>query len=189
MPADLQVVDLRSVEPPLAESLAGLLSSVWPDSSQTFDERVAGLLHDWKSYAGPAQQFPRAFVVLEEGQPIAHAGLVPREVRAPGHAVTVGALGGVCARPDRRGQGLGVAVVQASFALVDEGVFPYVLFQNYRDYQPFYEKLGARVIDNRIYNSLAEDPQANPFWADVAMVYAGGNDWPEGDLDLGGPGY
>jgi len=55
--------------------------------------------------------------------------------------------------------------------------------------RPFYEKLGAVVVDNRIVNSLADNPAANPFWDEVVMRYPAGGDWPSGAIDLRGPGY
>jgi len=99
------------------------------------------------------------------------------------------ALAGVCSAPDRRGQGLGKAVVQASLGLVDGGVYQVSLFQTSRKVFPFYEKLGARLVTNRIVNSLAPDPAANPFWDEVAMSYPASVPWPEGPIDLLGPGY
>ena len=88
-----------------------------------------------------------------------------------------------------RGKGFGVRLVRKAFQLVDDGDFPVVLFQNFANVQPFYEKLGARAVDNRFVNSLAADGQANPFWADVAMVYSTNQDWPSGVVDLRGPGF
>jgi len=79
--------------------------------------------------------------------------------------------------------------VRAAFDLVDDGTFPFSLFQTSIEIQPFYEKLGAYRVPNKIVNSLGEDPQASPFWDRIAMVYPADGDWPSGEIDLRGPGY
>ena len=99
------------------------------------------------------------------------------------------AVAGVCTEPSFRGQGLGTRLVRAAFQLIDDSTFPFALFENYTDKRVFYERAGARTIDNRFVNSLAAEPDKNPFWADVAMIYPSTKPWPTGDIDLRGPGY
>ena len=54
----------------------------------------------------------------------------------------------------------------------------------------FYEKLGARCVSNRFVNSTnSEDPEVNPWWDEHIMIYPSTCDWPEGTIDLLGPGY
>jgi predicted GNAT family N-acyltransferase len=103
--------------------------------------------------------------------------------------MTVLALARVCTARDFRGHKLGQAVVRAAFAFVDDDTFPFALFQTTDDVQSFYENLGAVRIYNRFVNSLAADPMANPWWSPVIMRYPAGPRWPEGQIDLGGPGY
>jgi len=55
--------------------------------------------------------------------------------------------------------------------------------------RPFYEKLGACLVTNRIFNSLGNDPEKNPFWDEIAMRYPAAKHWPAGQIDLRGPGY
>lgn len=99
------------------------------------------------------------------------------------------ALAGVCVDPAVRGTGLGRAVVEAAFALVDGGVFPFALFQAPERVRSFYEKLGACPVENRIVNSLAGEPARNPFRDEVVMRCPASAPWPEGKIDLLGPGY
>jgi hypothetical protein len=80
-------------------------------------------------------------------------------------------------------------VVERAFAMVSEGVFQWSLFQTGQGTKAFYEKLGARVVDNRFINSKSENPSANPWWEPLAMAYPSGPGWPEGQIDLNGPGY
>jgi hypothetical protein len=103
--------------------------------------------------------------------------------------LTILALARVCTDPAVRGRKLGDAVVRATLRLVDNGAFPFSLFQTSEEVRPFYERLGAVVIDNRFINSLAEDSTADPFWAPVRMRYPSTGEWPTGEIDLRGPGW
>ena len=51
------------------------------------------------------------------------------------------------------------------------------------------KKLGCSVTTNRVVNSLADDPTAYPFWDEVAMRYPAAKHWPDGEIDLRGPGF
>ena len=78
--------------------------------------------------------------------------------------------------------------MRAAFHTVDEGSFPVSLFQTSFGVQAFYEKIGACLVSNPVVNSLGDTP-GNPFWDDVAMRYPASAEWPEGTIDLRGPGY
>jgi hypothetical protein len=80
-------------------------------------------------------------------------------------------------------------MAQAAFNLVDDGTFPFSLFQTTVDVKAFYERLGAMEIHNRFINSAAEDPTASPWWSPVVMRYPAKPGWPEGQIDLRGPGW
>jgi hypothetical protein len=54
----------------------------------------------------------------------------------------------------------------------------------------FYEKLGARVVENDFCNRLdEEDPEGNPWNEPYAMIYPGTYDWPDGIIDINGARY
>ena len=72
---------------------------------------------------------------------------------------------------------------------IERGIFPFSLFQTSHKVRPFYEKLGATLVTNRIVDSLGDDPMASPFWDEVALRYPKDRPWPEGEIDLRGPGY
>lgn len=127
------------------------------------------------------------FVILDAQRIVAHAICFPRAIAVGGKPMTILALAAVCTRTDYRKRGLGSIVIKSCFGRVDRGEFPYCLFQTSHKNRPLYAQLGAAVVPNRIFNSLAADPQANPFWDEIAMAYPPG--FPEGDIDLLGPGY
>ena len=63
-----------------------------------------------------------------------------------------------------------------------------VLFQT--GVPEFYEKLGARCVSNRFVNSTnSAAPEANQWWNEHVMIYPNSFDWPDGTIDLLGPGY
>ena len=128
-------------------------------------------------------------IIREGDRFVANANSFFRTIQTPIGPTDVIALSSVAAHPDVRGRGLGRLVVRAAFDRVDQGQGAVSLFQTDAA-QGFYEKLNCRVIDNPFFNSLdASDPQASPFWDRVCMIYPAEADWPEGPIDLRGPGY
>ena len=185
----LDVIDLRRIGAPQAQMIGELLDAVWPKpgaSAATRAEKLCavGREEDWSD-----RQAPRSFVLFELGRVIAHAAIVPRRIRTSQGEMVVGALAMVCTDPSSRGRGLGEQVVRAALETVDRGDFVAALFQTSGRVAPFYQRLGCESVDNRFVNSLAEDPQANPFWDEVAMRYPAHGSWPEGEIDLLGPGF
>jgi predicted N-acetyltransferase YhbS len=185
----IESVDRRNIAPPLAREIAELLCTVFQKPGWTIATRSQELIDGCKEYRGTEGQFPRSYIIRDGDRLIAHVEISPRTIGTNVGDMTIGALAGVCTAPDVRGRGLGAILVRKAFELVDYGTFPFSLFQNSDSNRLFYEKLGARVIDNRIVNSLGEDPLKNPFWAQLAMVYPAAKPWPPGEVDLRGPGY
>jgi GNAT superfamily N-acetyltransferase len=185
----LDVLSPASFDPLLVERAASLLCRVWPKPGRTVASRSAQLAEEFASYAGPPERAPRGFLVTEQGEAIAYAAILPREIACDGRRVVIAGLARVCTAPERRGRGLGERVVRTALALVDEGHLPWSLFQTTQAVRPFYERIGAVLVGNRIVNSLADDPQANPFWDELAMRYPAKAPAPEGVIDLLGPGF
>jgi predicted N-acetyltransferase YhbS len=183
----VESLDRRNMSDADARAVAELLVKVW--TRRTFDERVAQLQNDWRAYDGPKEFYPRSFIVRDGSRVIAHAAAVPRTIGTSEGDMTIVALAQVCSDPELRGQKLGQAVVRAVFDLVDHGPYEHSLYQTSHAVRPFYEKLGAGLVTNRIVNSLGTNPEMNPFWDEIAMRYPAAKHWPEGDIDLRGPGY
>ena len=185
----IETIDRRSISEADARAIAQLIVSIWPKPDRTVDSFTADMLAQWKNYDGPDKQRPRSFLIRQDGQVVAHSSVYPRTVRTRQGDITVLALARVCTDPKVRGQKLGDAVVRASLDLVDRGEFDFALFQTTPPVRAFYERLGAAAIDNAFVNSLADDPKANPFWAEVPMRYPASGNWPKGEIDLLGPGW
>ena len=100
------------------------------------------------------------------------------------------ALGGVCTHPEKRGLGLGAAVVRAAFSRVDNGSFPVSVFQT--PVVDFYKGLGAAVCENNrwVDRKNEADPTAHP-WVpgETLMYYPATFDWPSGEIDINGGQY
>ena len=93
------------------------------------------------------------------------------------------ALAGVCTHPQHRGRGLGRAVVMAAWLRLGTDL-PVSFFQT--GVPAFYERLGARLVQNRIYDSTGA-PRL--FWDPYAMIYPADAVWPEAAIDLRGGGW
>lgn len=183
----VETIDRRNISDADARAIADLLVRIW--SRRTHQERIAQLQESWRDYNGPAAMYPRSMVIREGDRVIAHAEAVPRTIGTSEGDMTVLALAKVCTDPEFRGRRLGQAVVRAVFDLVDHGPYGHSLFQTSHRVQPFYERLGAGAVDNRFVNSLSDKPEINPFWDEVAMHYPAVKHWPEGVIDLRGPGF
>lgn len=185
----IECIDRRTIGEADARAIAELVVSIWPKLGRTVNTFTTEVLNQWKDYRGPEDEHPRSLLIREGGRIVAHSSVYPRTVATSQGDITVLALARVCTDPAVRGRKLGDAVVRASFKLVDHGPFPFALFQTTPDVRPFYERLGAVTIDNTFVNSLAADPTADPFWAEVRMRYAASGVWPKGEIDLRGPGW
>ena len=185
----VEMLDARTLSQADARAIAELLVRVWPNSAKTVEMRQTLMLEMGRDYAGSDEQTPRSFVLRENVRVIAHAAIINRTIGTSQGEMTIAGLAMVGTDPDQRGRGLGAQVVKPVFELVDQGVFPFSLFQTGPKIAQFYERLGACVVDNVFVNSLAEDSQEPPFKDPVVMRYPAGPDWPEGEIDLRGPGY
>lgn len=185
----IETIDQRTISEENARSIAELLVAIWPKPGRTVETRTAEMLERWKDYDGPEAEYPRSFLVREGSRVIAHAEADPRTIRTQVGDLRVLALCRVCTDPAVRGRRLGQALVRAAFDLVDNGTYPFALFQTRDDVRPFYEKLGAIVAPNRFFNSKAADPMANPFWDPVILRYPTTGEWPASDIDTNGPGW
>ena len=177
--------------------------AAFPKPGRTLDQVIAKKRPVWmdvdrSSDTAAADPPPVRYVIREpgpDGRPrcIANAAALVRTVQTPDGLMTVSGLLDVATHPDARGRGLGAVVVRRVFASVDDGTYPFCLFGT-GPARPFYEKLGACVVDNPIVNShAADDPEANPFTDTYVMRYpadtAGRTPWPAGVIDLRGPGF
>jgi GNAT superfamily N-acetyltransferase len=186
---NVEILDRRVLSETDARSVAELICTVWPKPGRTVELYAELMLSEWHDYRGPKETFPRFFILREGGRVIACAGADPRTIGTSQGEMMILALKRVCTAPAARGRGLGQAVVEVVFDMVNNDTYPFALFQTKESVRPFYEKLGAVVAQNRIVNSLGDDPAANPFWEPVVMRFPAGPGWPAGEIDLRGRGY
>lgn len=111
-----------------------------------------------------------------------------RTIRAPDNDLDVLTLAGVVSAPSLRGRGFGKAVILDAFARLEEEGLAHCLFQTGAA-RGLYEKLGAVLVDNRFVDRTGQDTEANPWSDDWVMRYPSAAVWPDGLIDLNGPGY
>lgn len=186
---NVETRDLRTINEADARATMELVCAIWPKPGRTVETMTADLSERWRHYDGPEAQHPRSFLIRDRDRVVAHATAVPRTIGTTSGPITVLALARVCTTPEVRGQHLGEAMARAAFSLVDNGVFPFSLFQTTDNVKAFYDRLGAVVIHNRFVDSTAQDPTASPWWSPVIMRYPAKPGWPEGEIDLRGPGW
>jgi GNAT superfamily N-acetyltransferase len=185
----VEIWDVRDFTPAQAKQIGDLIAQVWPKPHLTAADRAEQQLALSREFRGRPGLAPRSLVVIEDDRVIAHAAMLPREIRTSQGEMTIGGLARVCTDAAVRGRGLGELVVRAAFGLVDNGDFPFALFQTNHLVRGFYEKLGAVTVQNPIINSLGDGPKTCPFWDEVVMRYPGGDGWPSGTIDLRGSGF
>lgn len=173
----------------IAKQLVYLAFLSWPSNKNDveLDQAAEELI---KRHRPAHIEKPAGFaMVTDNGIAVARAEFFPRVVKFGNRKITLMALGGVCSHPEKRGFGYGKMVVEYIFGFVDKELYPATLFQTTEEVHPFYEKLGAKRISNPIINSTAKEPAKCPFWDDAIMMYSPHFEWPEGTIDLLGPGY
>lgn len=182
-PPQLQQHRDGDLSPEQEQSIQTLLRLVWPPYPEGSPEASARA----QRHAAPRPDRIR-FVLWANGRAYAHAETFTREIHAEGGSRKVLALAAVCADPALRGRGYGASVVDAAFAEVRSGAYAVSLFQT--GVPHFYERLGARQVDNPFVNRQdSENPEANPWWESTIMIYPAYAPWPTGLIDLNGPAY
>ena len=149
----VESIAIRSLSESDARSIGELLVRVWPKEHRPLDYRIDQLLQRKDLDSGKATQAPQSLVIRDGGRMVAHAAVMPRTVGTPTGELTLLALAHVCTDPDVRGKQLGKRIVQAVFSLVDDGTFPFSLFQTTNQVKPFYLRLGACLAENRFIDS------------------------------------
>ncbi|MEM6334617.1 MAG: GNAT family N-acetyltransferase [Planctomycetota bacterium] len=128
-------------------------------------------------------------VALADGEPAATATTFARTVIPEGgEAIEVLALSGVAVEPSRQGGGLGEAVVRDAFARLGELGLSVCLYQTGLA-RGFYERMGARCVDNWFFDGTSDVVKCNPWTDRYVMIYPGDAAWPTGAIDLNGGHY
>ena len=191
MKSNLQRIRARDVSEEDFRSVSAITWLAWPSAGSTLDEVVDRLRGKLPDEEGPAEQVPE-YALLKVGElPVAMSVTFARKIDTPRGGLTVMALAGVACIESYRGNGFGRAVVEAAFERVRDGSFDVSLFQTSSAVRPFYEKLGCSAVENPTVNSLNQaDPEARPWWDTEVMIYpAHAAAWPDGQIDLCGPGW
>jgi len=178
----VESLPVDSVSPALMLQGMALSCMIWP-SKESLGQRVERRRKEVRQDTEVMSRIVWHFI--REGDSIIAMARTFRRVvaEASGRRFPVLALAGVCTHPEHRGRGLGRAVVMAAWSRVDPEL-PVCFFQT--GVPAFYERMGARTIPNRIYNSMGT---RRAFWDPHAMIYPAAATWPEEAIDLLGLGW
>lgn len=189
-PPRIETIFAREMSRAVAMEIGELLVRVWPKPGMTAQQRADRVQGDWGTRSAE-DMFAKCSLIAREGKRmIAHACTFPRTIVGPQGEMKILALSLVCTDPEFRGRNVGYALVREAFRPVDEGVYPFSLFQTSQRASRFYHRLGCVLVENRIIDSTADQPTQCPFKDDHVVRYPGDRaGWPEGQIDLCGPGY
>jgi GNAT superfamily N-acetyltransferase len=126
---------------PLDSGLTALLGRVWPALPAGI-ARAAGLGFAWTAVSTP-------FVRREGGRIVGHVGLIELPLVVAGRRCRVGAIHAVCTDPDRRGRGLGRALMEEALLAARARYDTLVLTTLIPD---FYAKLGFRAVREHAFS-------------------------------------
>jgi predicted N-acetyltransferase YhbS len=172
-------------------AVVSLVYGFWPSKDKTIPELVEAFPEISKQYRASYSQIrlpSLRYVVWDKDKAVAHALTFERPVMTSKGEISVMALSGVCVSQSYQGRGLGAEIVRRTFGRIHGGEFDVSLFQT--TIPAFYERLGATLVTNRFVNSRNKNrPDANPWHDESVMIYPSSYSWPDGPIDLNGPGY
>jgi nodulation protein A len=169
-----------ALDPHDHEAIAALLARSFTSTTATFARG-----HSW----GGARPELRVLGV-QDGEVVAHAGLVRRFLRAPDHdtSVLVGDVGLVAVHPGRQGQGLGADLMAAVASALDRLGMPYGFLTCDPELVAFYRRSGWTPLVEHPVRSIRvdgalEDHRRNGMLLPVHRPVA---DWPSGRIERNG---
>jgi hypothetical protein len=182
---DLPVENLpfEFVSPALRREIVILQNLVWPSKDQSLEQRIEKALTEPTPNTDVKSQVIW-HIVREDGALMAISQSFRRVVATEsGKRFPVLALASVVARPEFRGRGYAKAAVRTAWARLGPEI-PVSFFQT--GVPAFYERIGARLVSNRIYDSTGADCA---FWEPHAMIYPAAAPWSGEGIDLLGRGW
>jgi nodulation protein A len=159
------------------ELLAALLHRCFPNSRARFPGS--------ESWAGARPEL--RLVARVDGRPVAHAAVLRRFLQLDAGAQLVGDVGLVGVDPDRRGTGLGAALLARTAAALRGLDLPFGFLTCGEQVAGFYETGGWVRVDNPV-RMIRRDGRVQVYGG-LAMalpVTAGMERWPAGRVDRNG---
>jgi GNAT superfamily N-acetyltransferase len=164
-------------------TIVDLVYRIWPRPGRTREQLAARLRVSHSELSDHLR-----YVIWHRKRAIGHARSFGRTILSDAGPIRVLALGGVCVAPEFRGQGWGIKLVERAFERIRNGMFQVALFQT--EIPSFYERRGSRIVHNTFQNLQDPDnPTANPFEDPYQMIHPNTYPWPDGPIDINGPGY
>jgi GNAT superfamily N-acetyltransferase len=142
---------MRSPFAPLDPALAALLARVWPKLPGVV-ARAGAMGFAWTAVSTP-------FTRREHGRVVGHVGVIDLPLMVEGRWRRVASIHAVCTDPDRRGRGLGRALMAEALAWCDRRYDAIVLST---EIPPFYAKFGFRPMPEQAFARALPRPPRTP---------------------------
>lgn len=163
MTPDVTLARTDELSPGALDTLHQLCRTAFEEPGATRDPAGLGFTaDDWAHACGGVHAF-----VTEAGAPVAHGSVVQRELHVGGVALHAGYVEAVATRADRRGRGLGTAVMHA---LGDEIRARFELGALDTSLHGFYARLGWERWRGPTSVRTDDDPVATPEEDGYVMV-------------------
>jgi len=177
-----EIVTVKQMDDQTIEKLVILVYTTWPPKDSAVS--VKDIVTKIKNRQNP--DFEKHVLLWNHDRLIGHALIFARDVLIDNKMIHTLALAQVCVVADARGNGYGKMIVKAAFEFVDNKQFACSFFQSQAP--QFYEKLGAKIIQNRFYNTFV-NTTGSPWWDPYVMLYPKEYPLPDSAIDLRGAGY
>lgn len=161
-------------------SIVKLVRSIWPSKDGIVRREEDELGH---FFADRPEE--RHIILKSDNKVDGYARIFFRKIMIGEQVYRNCALACVCINESQRRNGYGREIVRLAFELVDNKQYDCSVFQT--AVPGFYEKLGAKIINNSCVNS--QDGNSNPWWDKFVMIYPSSVETLDKIIDINGKGY
>jgi len=142
---------VSSLPPAIDPSIASLLGRVWPRLPDVA-ARAGALGSPWAAVSTP-------FIRREGERVVGHVGVIELPLVLAGRPVRVASIHAVCTDPERRGHGVGAALMEEALAACAQRYATVVLTTEIPD---FYARFGFRVVREHAFARTLPEAARRP---------------------------
>lgn len=186
---DLPISEVGAILPSSWEMEFIHFSQVTPATQEIID-RLDHLAFAGETDEGINEWADSDWMVLGrvDGELVSQLGLLKREIRVGGAPITVGGVGGVATLPVWQRHGLATALMGAAAKFLQTEIkVSFGLLVCADETQPFYARLGWKTVATELW--VLQGEISLPLRTIVMVLPLADQGWPQGKIDLCGPGW